>query len=82
MKMNPIDWIAMILVIIGGLNWGIVGAAKYDLVAAIVGKTFGEVNMISQIIYILVGVAALWMLVRLLMGGSKKAVAPTGTPTM
>jgi uncharacterized membrane protein YuzA (DUF378 family) len=52
---NALDWIAMVLVIIGGLNWGLVGLADFDLVAAI----FGEGSAISRIVYILVGIAAL-----------------------
>lgn len=57
-NMNSIDWIALVLVIIGGLNWGLVGAFKFDLVAAI----FGSMNIVSRIIYILVGIAALYMI--------------------
>ncbi|MBY4896930.1 DUF378 domain-containing protein [Cupriavidus sp. AU9028] len=47
--------ISLILLIIGGLNWGLVGIANFDLVAAI----FGEGSILSRIIYILVGLAAL-----------------------
>lgn len=57
-KMNPVSWIAMILVIIGGLNWGLVGFFKYDLVAAI----FGDMSALTRVIYALVGLAALYML--------------------
>lgn len=57
MKMNVLDWITFILVIIGGLNWGLVGIFKWDLVAAI----FGDLTAISRVIYILVGVSALYM---------------------
>ncbi|WP_406658288.1 DUF378 domain-containing protein [Methanolobus sp. ZRKC2] len=56
--MNGLDWAALVLVIIGGLNWGLVGAFNYDLVAAI----FGEMSSITRIIYILVGLAALYMI--------------------
>ena len=55
---NPVDWIALILVIIGGLNWGLVGLFNYDLVAAI----FGAGSSLSRIVYILVGLAALYMI--------------------
>lgn len=58
MAKSIIDWIAMILVIVGGLNWGLVGIANFDLVAAI----FQSVMVIGKIIYILVGVAALYMI--------------------
>jgi len=57
-RMNALDWLSLALVIIGGLNWGLVGAFEFDLVAAI----FGEMSLLSRIIYILVGLAALYML--------------------
>jgi uncharacterized membrane protein YuzA (DUF378 family) len=53
---NPVDWIALILVIVGGLNWGLVGLLDFNLVTAI----FGEGSALSRIIYILVGLAALY----------------------
>ncbi|MCH5303714.1 MAG: DUF378 domain-containing protein [Ruminococcus sp.] len=52
-----IDKIALILSIIGGLNWGLVGIFQFDLVAFICG---GQTGIISRIIYILVGLAAIW----------------------
>jgi uncharacterized membrane protein YuzA (DUF378 family) len=55
---TPLDWIALVLAIIGGLNWGLVGAFNFDLVAAI----FGAGSAISRIIYILVGLAALYLI--------------------
>lgn len=61
-KLSIIDWIASILVVIGGINWGLVGFFKFDLVAAI----FGDMSSLSRIIYGLVGVAALWVMVYLL----------------
>jgi uncharacterized protein len=57
-KMSTLGWIAMILVIVGGLNWGLVGAFKFDLVATI----FGTMTALSRIVYILVGLSALYML--------------------
>lgn len=47
--------ISLILLIIGGLNWGLVGLADFDLVAAI----FGEGSLLSRIVYVLVGLAAI-----------------------
>ena len=58
MKLSAIDWIAVILVIVGGLNWGLVGLFDFDLVAAI----FGEASTLTSLVYDLVGLAALWML--------------------
>lgn len=56
--MSAIDWIAMVLLIVGGLNWGLVGLFQFDLVAAI----FGEMSLLSRIVYIAVGLSALWSL--------------------
>ena len=55
--MNWIDRIALLLVVIGGINWGSVGLFQYDLVGALFG---GMSSMISRIIFTLVGIAALW----------------------
>mgnify|MGYP002565575258 CR=1 FL=1 len=51
------DTIALILSIIGSLNWGLVGIFKFDLVASIFG---GQAAIISRIIYVIVGLAGLW----------------------
>lgn len=59
MKMNALDWVALILVIIGGLNWGLIGFLQYDLVAAI----FGEMTILSRIVYAIVGISAVYVLV-------------------
>jgi len=56
-NLSTLDWVAVVLVIIGGLNWGLVGIFSFDLVATI----FGAMSVISQIIYILVGVSALYL---------------------
>jgi uncharacterized protein len=53
---NGLDWIAQILLIIGGVNWGLVGLFDLDLVAML----FGQGSLISRIVYILVGLSALW----------------------
>lgn len=55
-KLSALDWIVIILVIIGGLNWGLVGFFEFDLVAAI----FGDMTMVTRIIYDLIGLAALY----------------------
>lgn len=56
--MKTLDIVAVILLIVGGLNWGLVGIAHFDLVAAIFGMKFGQTSMLSSIVYILVGLAA------------------------
>lgn len=57
-KPNVLDWIAFVLVIIGGLNWGLVGVFKFDLVEAILGS----IPVLARIVYTLVGVAAIYMI--------------------
>ena len=54
--LNPVDWIALVLVIIGGLNWGLIAAVGVDLVASI----FGAGTVGARIVYGLVGLAALY----------------------
>ena len=54
--MKIIDKIALILVIIGAINWGLIGIIKFDLVATI----FGEMSVLSRIVYSLVGISGLW----------------------
>jgi uncharacterized membrane protein YuzA (DUF378 family) len=53
---NALDWIALILMIVGAINWGLVGAFSFDLVATL----FGSGTTLSRIVYILVGLAGLW----------------------
>lgn len=59
--MKPLNLTTLILLIIGGLNWGLVGLFNFDLVAAL----FGEGSALSRIVYILVGLSAVWQLVPL-----------------
>ncbi len=54
--MKIIDTIALILIIIGAINWGLVGIFNFNLVEAI----FGGLSVITRIIYILVGISGLW----------------------
>ena len=54
--MKVIDIIALILVVIGAVNWGLIGLFGLDLVATI----FGSMSIVSRIIYILVGISGLW----------------------
>ena len=54
--MKNLDVVAAILLVVGGLNWGLVGAANFDLVATI----FGPMSPLSRIVYILVGLAAVY----------------------
>ena len=58
--MKIVHLIATILLVVGGLNWGLVGGAHFDLVATIFGMKFGETSALSSAVYILVGLAALY----------------------
>ncbi len=63
--------VSLALVIIGGLNWLLVGLFRFDLVAAIAGgMKFGETNAFSRIIYILVGIAAIVAITIFFMNGT------------
>ena len=57
MEKSALDWVAGILVIIGGLNWGLVGAFDWNLVSTIFGA-----GAFANIVYILVGLSALYMI--------------------
>lgn len=58
--MKNLDLVATVLIVVGGLNWGLVGAANFDLVAAI----FGPMSPLSRIVYVLVGLAALYRILQ------------------
>ena len=57
--MRILNIITLLLIIVGGLNWGLVGLFQFDLVAAIFG---GQDAALSRIVYVLVGLSALWQL--------------------
>jgi uncharacterized membrane protein YuzA (DUF378 family) len=63
--MKNLDVLTRALVIVGGLNWGLVAIARFDLVAALVGLDFGQTNVASRIVYALVGLAAVYEAARL-----------------
>lgn len=72
---NWLDGVVMALLIVGGLNWGLVAIAEFDLVAWIFGgMDFGETNAGSRIVYGLVGLAAIYEALRLpmLLGGGRR----------
>ena len=62
------DTAALILTNIGAFNWGLVGIAKFDLVAWLLG---GQTSVLSRIVYTLVGIAGLWCITLLFRKGSK-----------
>ena len=49
--------VALLLVIVGAVNWLLVGIAQFDLVATLTGDTFGETNIVSSIVFVLVGLS-------------------------
>jgi uncharacterized membrane protein YuzA (DUF378 family) len=75
--MKKLDLLAATLLIVGGLNWGLVAIAKFDLVAWIFGEDFGSTNAASRIVYGLVGVAAVYGIASL---ASSRSTAGAGRP--
>lgn len=63
----------LLLIIVGGLNWLLVGIAEFDLVAAIFG---GAMAPLARIVYVLVGISAIWQLIQLM-----TSTSATGGPT-
>ena len=64
--MRYLNVLFLLLVIVGGLNWLLVGLFKFDMVASITGASFGQTNAISTAIYALVGVSAIALVPTLL----------------
>ncbi len=74
--MSKLNLIAGALVVVGGLNWGLVALAEFDLVATLVGLEFGETNALSRIVYGLVGVSAVYLATQLPLLGRDRAPEP------
>ncbi|HEY0053696.1 MAG TPA: DUF378 domain-containing protein [Caulobacteraceae bacterium] len=75
--MKWLNILTLLLVIVGGINWGLIGLADFNLVEAI----FGEGPGLTRVIYILVGVSAVWQLIpfaRSLVSGERRAQADVG----
>jgi uncharacterized protein len=73
--MRKLDYLAATLVLVGGLNWGLVAVAEFDLVAWIFGgMDFGETNAASRIVYGLVGLSAVYGIASLLAGSRREGV--------
>jgi uncharacterized protein len=64
--MKVLNSLALALVIVGALNWGLVALAEFDLVAEIFGEEFGTTNAVTRIVYGLVGLAGLYLAFTLL----------------
>jgi uncharacterized membrane protein YuzA (DUF378 family) len=63
--MKNLDVIAVVLLIVGGLNWGLVAVARFDLVATLSGLEFGQTNALTRIVYGLVGLSAVYVAAQL-----------------
>jgi uncharacterized membrane protein YuzA (DUF378 family) len=61
--MKQLDVLATVLVVVGALNWGLVGLAQFDLVAALFDMPFGETSPLTSIVYALVGLAGVYQAV-------------------
>ncbi len=59
MKMSSLDWVAVVLVIIGAVNWGLIGLFQFNLVDTI----FGVGSAVARVVYVIVGLAGLWMII-------------------
>lgn len=55
---NTVDWVAWVLVVVGAVNWGLIGLFEFDLVSAL----FGPMSAVTRIVYVLVGVAGVYFL--------------------
>ena len=75
--MKQVDIIAATLVVVGALNWGLVAVARFDLVAALFGMSFGEVSAASAVVYGLVGLAGAYQAV-----SWKRVQGRTGHPAV
>jgi uncharacterized membrane protein YuzA (DUF378 family) len=74
--MKSLDMLAGTLLIVGGLNWGLVALAEFDLVAWIFGEDFGTTNVASRIVYGLVGLSAVYAIASLLGRRTRSAQHP------
>jgi uncharacterized membrane protein YuzA (DUF378 family) len=70
--MRLINSVTLLLLIVGGHNWGLVGLFDFDLVAAL----FGEMSALSRIVYVLVGLSALYQLIPLFRGDENRRTRP------
>lgn len=71
MKCSAIDWIALILLIVGAINWGLVGLFDFNLIHTIFG------NLVSRIIFVIVGLAGLWTIYYLIKCGKCCSKTPS-----
>lgn len=73
-KFNTMDWVALVLLIVGGLNWGLVGLFGFNLVSAI----FGEMSVLARLVYIVVGLSAIYLAAEAIRWGTQKMPSAAG----
>jgi uncharacterized membrane protein YuzA (DUF378 family) len=76
MMVRTIDGIGWFLVIAGATNWGLVGLAEFDVVAALTGRSFGGTSVVSRTVYALIGLSAVWVAFRPLLYERRRAATP------
>lgn len=69
--MKALNLVTLVLLVVGGLNWGLVGAFQFDLVAALFG---GQDAALARIVYVVVGLSALWQVAALMRPESRRAL--------
>ena len=79
MPMMIMDRLALALAIIGGLNWGLIGLFRLDLVAFLFG---GQTALLSRIVYTLVGLAAIWCISLLFRNDDNAAIQDNENPNL
>jgi uncharacterized membrane protein YuzA (DUF378 family) len=76
-EMKKLDAVALLLVVVGAVNWGLVALAEFDLVAALAGLDFGETNAFTRVVYGLVGISGVYVGARsfALVGGRERQIS-------
>ena len=69
--MKTLNLVTLALLIVGGLNWGLVGAFQFDLVAALFG---GQDALLARLVYVVVGLSALWQIGALMRPDARRAL--------
>jgi uncharacterized protein len=78
--LKTLNAVALVLVIVGALNWGLVAIAEFDLVAEIFGEEFGTTNPVTRIVYALVALAGIYLAVTLLPAVLRSREGELSTP--
>jgi uncharacterized membrane protein YuzA (DUF378 family) len=80
--MKKLDLITVVLLVVGGVNWGLVAIARFDLVATLAGLQFGETNALTRIVYGLVGLSAVYVAAQLRAIARRWATSSPAAPHM